>query len=211
MLQQRKNMKLSHTALFIALLGSTLFANSDRTQNITDFTKKVGGIESPTCITCSSVTSTTATVQKIDKKTREITFKNEAGNVTIFKAPPDVKNFNQLNVGDVAVMTITVDADIQVTRGALETKTRTIKESLTKAKLGSKPGVKLHTVTVDQAKIIDLDYKTKSVTLESMHGMLTITPRDVEQFRILRVGDIVDAISSKTVEINVVDPLASGK
>ena len=204
-------MKLVHTALFATLLGSTLFANTDTPQNIADFTKKVGGIEAPSCVTCSSITSTTATVQKINKKTREITFKNEAGNISVFKAPQEVQNFDQLKVGDVAIMTITIDADIQVTRGALETKTRTIKESLTKARLGSKPGVKLKKLTVDQAKIIDLDYKTKSVTLESMHGILTITPRDVEQFRMLRVGDIVDAISSKTVEINVVAPLASGK
>ncbi len=204
-------MKLIHTALFVTLLGSTLFASTDPTQNITDFTKKVGGIEAPACINCSSATSTTATIQKINKKTRDITFKNEAGNITIFKAPQEVRNFDQLKVGDMAIMTITVDADIQVTRGALETKTRTIKESLTKASLGSKPGVKFKKVTVDQAKIIDLDYKTKSVTLESMHGTLTITPRDLENFRILRVGDIVDAISSKTVEINVVTPIASGK
>lgn len=203
-------MKLAHTALFLALLGSTLYANNtDVTQNITGFTKNVGGIEAPACISCSSVTSTTATVQKINKKTREITFKNEAGNVSIFKAPQEMQNFNQLKVGDVAIMTITTDADIQVTRGARETKIRTVKESLTKAKLGSKPGVKLSKVTVDQAKIADLDYQTKSVTLESMHGMLTITPHDVEQFRTLRVGDIVDAISSKTVEINVVPPIAS--
>lgn len=204
-------MKLSHTALFVTLLGSALFANTDTTQNIAEFTKNVGGIEAPSCITCSSVTSTTATVQKINKKTREITFKNEAGNVSVFKAPSEVRNFDQLKVGDVAIMTITVDADIQVTRGARETKIRTTKESLTKARLGLKPGVKFKKETVDQAKIVDLDYKTKSVTLESMHGMLTITPRNVEHFRILRVGDIVDAISSKTVEINVVAPLALAK
>ena len=204
-------MKLARTALFATLLGSALFANTNTSQSITDFTKKVGEIEAPACITCASITSTTATVQKINKKTREITFKNEVGNVSVFKAPQEVQNFDQLKIGDVAIMTITIDADIQVTRGALETKTRTIKESLTRAKLGSKPGVKLKNVTVDQAKIIDLDYTTKSVTLESMHGMLTITPRDIEQFRILRVGDIVDAISSKTVEINVVSPLASVK
>jgi len=208
---QRKNMKLAHTALFVALLGSTLFANTDTAKDVTDFAKKIGGIEAPECITCSSITSTTATVQKINKKTREITFKNDVGNISVFKAPAEVQNFDQLKVGDVAIMTITVDADIQVTRGALETKTRTIKESLTKARLGSKPGVKLKNVTVDQAKIIDLDYKTKSVTLESMHGILTITPRDPENFRTLRVGDIVNAISSKTVDINVVAPIASGK
>jgi hypothetical protein len=204
-------MKLSHVALFMTLLGSTLFATTDSTQNITDFTKKVGGIEAPACITCSSVTTTTATVQKINKKTRDITFKNEAGNISVFNAPQEVRNFDQLKVGDVAIMTITTDADIQVTRGALETKTRVVKESLTKARLGAKPGVKFKKESVDQAKIVDVDYTTKSVTLESMHGMLTITPKNIDYFHTLRVGDIVDAISSKTVEINVVAPIASGK
>lgn len=199
-------MKTTLLALSVALITSSLLANTDTTQQVTDFAKKVGGIEAPSCVNCSSITQSTATILKINKKTRAITFKNDAGKESVFTAPVEVRNFNQLKVGDIVTTTITIDTDIQVTKGALEEKTRTIKESIIKSKLGAKPGVKMKKVTVDQAKITDLNYKTKSVTLESMHGLLTITPRNPDHFRTLHVGDIVDAISSKSVEINVTAP-----
>lgn len=199
-------MKLASIALSTLLISSFALAQNDPTAQVNEFAKTVGGIEAPSCINCSSIIQSMATVEKINKKTREITFKNESGKRSIFKAPTDVRNFNQLKVGDIVTTTVTTFTDIQVTRGALETKSRVIKESLSKARLGSKPGVKMKKVVVDQAKIIDLDYKTKSVTLESMHGMLTITPHNPEHFRILRVGDIVDAITERTVEINTTAP-----
>lgn len=196
-------MNITHLTVSIALIASSLFANTDAVQEVNNSAKSVSGIETPSCVSCSSITSSTARIQKINKKTRDITFKNERGELSVFKVPAEVKNFTQLKVGDIVTTTITIDANIQVTKGAREAKSRIIKESLSKAKFGSKPDIKMKKVTVDQAKIIDLDYKTKSVTLESMHGILTITPHNVDHFRTLRVGDIVDAISIKTVEITI--------
>lgn len=199
-------MKAIPIILSIALITTVLTASDDTAQQVTKFAKLVGGAEAPSCINCSSITKTTTTVQKINKKTRLITFRNESGKMSEFQAPIEVRNFDQIKVGDTVTVIITTDTDIQVTKGALEEKSRTVTESLSKARLGSKPGVKLKKITVDQAKISDIDYQTRSLTLESMHGSLTITPQNPDHFRILRVGDIVDAISTKTVEINVTSP-----
>lgn len=199
-------MKLSSLALAALLSSSFLVADDNPVQQVKDFAKTVGGIEAPSCISCSSINRSVVTIQKINSKTREITFKNNEGKLTVYKAPASMKNFKQLKVGDQVTTTVTIETDIQVTRGALETKARVVKESLSKARLGLKPGVKFKKEVVNQAKVIDLDYTTKSVTLESMHGKLTITPHNIEHFRILRVGDIVDAITDKTIEINVTEP-----
>lgn len=204
-------MKLFSVILTPILAASLALASDDPTKQVKEFTKTVAGIEAPSCITCSSITQSVVTIHKINKKTRDITFKNDKGEFTVYKAPMSMKNFNQLKVGDKVTTTVTIDTDIQVTRGALESKTRIVKESLTKARLGMKPGVKFKKEVVNQAKVVDLDYTTKSVTLESMHGKLTITPKNIEHFRILRVGDIVDAITDKTIEINVTEPTSSAK
>lgn len=204
-------MQKLYPVLLLTLISTTLLASSDPVQQVNDFAKQVGGIEAPACINCNSVKHAIATVLKINKKTRVITFKNEAGKVTDYKAPPSVRNFDQIKVGDVVTIIVTTDTDIQVTKGALETKMRTIKESLTKARLGSKPGVKLKKEVINQAKIVDKDYTSKAITLESMHGQITIIPKDVEHFRLLRVGDIVDSISNETVEINITAPAAPTK
>ena len=44
--------------------------------------------------------SITATITAIDKKTRDITLKGPQGNEVTFTAGPDVKNFDNLKVGD---------------------------------------------------------------------------------------------------------------
>lgn len=198
-------------ALTSLLVSSYLIADDDPVKQVKEFAKTIGGIEAPSCISCSSINQSIVTIQKINPKTREITFKNTDGKSTLYNAPAGMKNFNQLKIGDKVTTIVTISTDIQVTRGALENKSRVIKESLEKARQGMKPGVKFKKEVVDQAKVIDLDYTTKSVTLESMHGKLTITPNNIEHFRILRVGDIVDAITNKTIEINVTEPTISPK
>jgi hypothetical protein len=201
-------MKLKPIALLLTLAGSVLFADTNVAQNITKMASQISGTEEHPCATCSSETLTTSMVQQINKKTRAITIKDEAGKINTFTAPAEVRNFNQIKVGDIITVKIASNIDIQVTRGALEGMGHSVKEDMTRAKLGDKPHTKLTKTTVDKAKVIDLDYKTKSVALESMHGIIKVTPNTPEQFRALRVGDIADVISSKTVEISVSAPTA---
>lgn len=202
-------MKLLSLAASLLLTSTLLFSAEDTAKKMTDFARQVGGIQAPTCVTCASETISTVTVQKINKKTRAITFKNEQGKVSTFVAPQEVQNFNQIKVGDIVTIRLSTNTDVVVTRGALETQTRTVQESMTRAKLGDKPARKLTRTTTDQAKVADLDFKTKTVTLESMHGTVKIIAQNAEHFNTLRVGDIVNAISSKSIEINVTTPSKS--
>lgn len=199
-------MKLLSLTLSSLLLCINLQAEADISQKVSDFAKKIASVEGPSCVNCTSSTLTVSTVEKINKKNRLITLKNDAGKKHTFTAPEEVRNFNQINVGDIVTVKTSVDTDIVVTRGALEERTRTVKETMTRSKLGEKPNTKLKKTTVDQAKVIDLEFKTQTVTLESMHGIFKMVAKNPEHYKTLRVGDIVDAISSKTIEINVTTP-----
>ena len=166
----------------------------------------MGGVDAPACVTCTSEMTSISTVQKINKKTRAITLKNEQGKISTITAPQEVRNFDQIKIGDIVTVCLKTNTDVVVTRGALETCRRTVNESMTRAKLGEKPARKYTKTTTNQAKVTDLEFKTKTVTLESMHGMVKIIAQNPEHFNTLRVGDIVDAISSQTIEINVAAP-----
>ena len=199
-------MKLLSIATSLLLANSLLFAADDAAKKMTDFAKQVGGIEAPSCVTCSAENISIATVQKINKKTRAVTLKNQQGKISTITAPQEVRNFDQIKVGDIVTVCLKTNTDVVVTRGALETCRRTVNESMTRAKLGEKPARKYTKTTTNQAKVADLEFKTKTVTLESMHGTVKIVAENPEHFNTLRVGDIVDAISSQTVEINVTAP-----
>lgn len=200
-------MKLLSIATSLLLANSLVFGAEDTAKKMTNFAKQVGGIEAPTCVTCTSETTSISTVQKINKKTRALTLKNEHGKISTITAPQEVRNFDQIKVGDIVTVCLKTNTDVVVTRGALETCRRTVNESMTRAKLGEKPARKYTKTTTNQAKVTDLEFKTKAVTLESMHGTVKIIAQNPEHFNTLRVGDIVDAISGQSIEINVTAPV----
>ena len=49
---------------------------------------------------CGATVDVTATIIAIDKTTRDITLKGPKGNWVVVTAGPEVKNFDQMNVGD---------------------------------------------------------------------------------------------------------------
>src|SRR5215467_9741298 len=55
-----------------------------------------------------------ATVQKIDRDTREVTLKKEDGTMVTIKAPDTVRNFDQIKVGDIVTAKYTQSVALAV-------------------------------------------------------------------------------------------------
>lgn len=140
-----------------------------------------------------------ATVAKIDHKTREVTLKAEDGQEYTFVADEAVANLAQVQKGDVVTATYTEAIAYEVKKGGKADAAAAVVGGA--APLGAKPAAVVGgTVTVTVA-IAALDAKVPSVTFKGPGGNTrTIKVKDPAKLKGVSVGD--------TVEITYVEALA---
>jgi len=158
-------------------------------------------------IMISQSVSAKATIVKVNKKTREITLRDEQGNQETVVASKDVRNFNQIKKGDIL--------EVEYHRAAATTlqkagDTNTAGEStdVQRAKAGDKPGMMaLHTSTI-VATVLDIDAQNRLLTVKGPKGGIVRVqvPADMTAFDSLKVGDKISAEYAEAVAISVKTP-----
>jgi len=149
-----------------------------------------------------STVTVTATVTKINQKTREVTLKDASGKEYSFVAEPDVKNLPQVKVGDLVTATYTEALAYVVKKeGVLQATTA---EGLATAEPGQKPaGVAASTTTVTVV-ITAIDTKVPSVTFKGPQGNTrTIKVKDPSRLEGVSVGDKVDITYTEALAVKV--------
>jgi len=195
-------MKLGSIVLSSALFASALLATT--AAPIANAPQpKVAVIVAPGAISGVSTIIATATVQKIDKKTREVTLKKESGEVVKIIAPQEVRNFAQIKIGDLVTSQYTTTLDIRVVKGVSNEVGYSAQESSSRAKLGEKPMATSTRIVSMRSKVTKIDPQTQTVTLEGQKGNSEIVVKDPQQLAHVQVGDMVDSIASESVAISV--------
>ena len=145
----------------------------------------------------------TATVTAIDAATRSFTLKGPQGKEMTFDAGPEVKNFAQMKVGD------TVDAEyvealsLELKKGGKATVARTEQKGAVAAKPGEKPaGAAGRTVKI-VADVVAVDPVTQMVTLKGPSRTVDLKVKDPAQFKLMKVGDQVEANYTEALAIKV--------
>jgi len=153
--------------------------------------------------TIASTVKVSATVTAIDAAQRQITLKGPQGKENTLTAGPDVRNFDQIKVGDSVVvryaeaLTLTLKKDGKEMRGTTET------ADAARAKKGEKPaGVVARQVEVT-ADVIALDAKTQTVTLRGPKQVVDLKIPDPGQFKLIKVGDQIQAVYTEAVALSV--------
>ncbi len=148
-----------------------------------------------------------ATVEAVDKDTREVTLAREDGDKLTFKAGPEVRNFDQIQVGDKVTATYYLGLAIFVAPPG-EAPEASETESAWRAALGEKPAGR-YTRTVNISATVEaLDVATRSVTLRGPKGnRVTLTVGDrVKNLDNVKVGDLVTAGYTESIDIAVTTP-----
>ena len=149
----------------------------------------------------------TATVEAVNKDTREVTLKGADGGKLTFKAGPEVRNFAQIRVGDKVTATYYQELAIFVAPPG-EAPSVSEEKSMERAALGKKPaGSYTRTVNIS-ATVEALDLKTRKVTLRGPKGnVVTLKVGDhVKKLGQVKVGDLVAAEYTETIDIAVTKP-----
>jgi Cu/Ag efflux protein CusF len=151
-------------------------------------------------------TTITATIEKIDPKTREITLKGPKGGLATFIAGDEVKRFNELKKGDQVTFDYTEGVAIDVQKSTEAPKmmeTQSIKRGS-----GTKPAGSIETVGFLTARVDEIDYKTRVVKLALPEGQsLKFTVGDqAKRFNEVKKGDEVVVQYMQKLTIKVASP-----
>jgi Cu/Ag efflux protein CusF len=151
------------------------------------------------------VVKATATVEKIDLKTRKVTLLLDDGKKKTYKVDSRVQNLAQVKVGDHLEMSFTEEIAIVVGKSN-ETPGAASSEQVSVAPNGDKPGVVMVETSAVSAQIVAVDAANHRVTLLDPDGKKkTIkVSNKVTNLGDLKVGDTVDMLMTDSTVIEIV-------
>jgi Cu/Ag efflux protein CusF len=144
-----------------------------------------------------------ATVEKIDRSTREVTLRRFDGSLLTVVAGEEVRNFDQIRVGDVVEAEIIEALAVVVEPTSTKVRERRDEVSTTRARPGERPGAKTTRTVEIVATVQDIDRASRWVTVRgALQTVQLKVDESVDLSRIKR-GDNVRAVYIETVSIRV--------
>ena len=148
--------------------------------------------------------SITATVEAIDYDKRTVDLKGPKGNVVTLKVGPEVKNFNQVKTGD-RVTAKYFESTAILVRKPNEPPFAEQGSAVQVAPKGAKPGAVAVETSEITARVEDIDYKTRTVTLRGPQQK-TVTlkvDKSVKRFNEVKKGDDIVVRRTEAMAIDV--------
>ena len=148
-------------------------------------------------------TRITATVQSVDVQQRLVTLKGPKGNVFTTAVGPDVRNLDQVKVGDSVVVRYLQALSLELKKNGKEVRSRTDTTDGARAEAGARPaGVAVQQVEVT-ADVIAVNTKTHMVKLRGPEQVVDLKVRDPEQLKLIKVGDQIQAVYAQALALSV--------
>jgi Cu/Ag efflux protein CusF len=197
-------MKMSSvpSTLTVALSAAFLFAGCATTEQATPAAPSVAVSTSGTAMAASIQGS--ATVEKIDRSTREVTLKRHDGSLVTIVAGEEVRNFNQIRVGDLVEAEIIEALAVLVEPANTQVRERRDEVTMTRAPLGQRPAAST-TRTVDiVATVQDVDPKARWITVRGAVQTVQLKVDESVDLSRIKRGDNVRAVYIETISIRVV-------
>jgi hypothetical protein len=144
-----------------------------------------------------------ATITAIDKASRGVTLKNAKGEALTVTAGPEVKNFDQMKVGDAVTVEYLRALALELKKGGGLIVQRTEQAGGAAAKPGEKPAGAVGRQVKVVADVIDLDPAKQTVKLKGPQRTVELHIADAEQFKRVAKGDQVEATFTEAVAIAV--------
>lgn len=144
-----------------------------------------------------------ALVTAIDAASRTLTLKGPEGRMFELVAGDEVKNFAQINVGDVVVVTFVRGLTMEVKKGG-GVRESTESTDAARAKPGEKPAGAVGRQVTIIADVVAVDPKKKTITLKGPKGnVVELDVQNPEHFKVVKKGDQVEVDYVEAVAIAV--------
>ena len=154
-----------------------------------------------------SLQQMTATVEKIDLASREVTLKGPSGQSRTIKVGPEARNLDKVKVGDRVTVSYYESFTAQMRRHDKPNEGFMNAEGAVRAAPGEKPGGAAAQSTASTVTIESVDTKNNTVTFHRPDGATAtipvLSPEGREFIAKLKKGDVVDVMYTEAVAIEV--------
>lgn len=145
-----------------------------------------------------------ATVVGIDKAGRTVDLKGPKGQVVTLAVSDEVKNFDQVQLGDHLVVRYMRALTLELKKTGSAIMERSDKADAVRAQPGERPGVAAGRQVHVIANVIAVNAKTRTVTLKGPKGnIVDLVMEDPKQVAMVKKGDQVEAVYSEAIAISV--------
>ena len=149
------------------------------------------------------VAEITATVKAVDAAQRSVTLEGPGGDIVTLPVGPEVENFDQIRVGDFVVVRFLEALALELKKHGTARRERVERGVTETARPGERPaGLVTREVHVI-ADVIALLPQSQTVRLRGPTRVVELRVHDPEQFRLVEVGDQVEATYTEAVAVSV--------
>jgi len=160
-------------------------------------------VEKPS-LHASQTATMTAVVEAIDHETREVTLKDPEGNTMTFVAGDDVRNLDQVSVGDTVVAQYEQSLDIEVFPNDGSAPGAGEMTVAGRAEKGEMPGAAIVNSQVVTATVEEINLENNTFKLKGPSGEVReYVARDPENLKKAEVGDLVVISYTEAVALSV--------
>jgi hypothetical protein len=147
---------------------------------------------------------TSATIVAIDAATRSVTLKRQDGKVVTMDLGEEVRNFDQLKVGDKVQAEYVQAIALELKKGGGGTPGIAGGDVVKRSEPGQKPGGKATRQVAVLADVVAVDTKNRIVTLKGPGGnIVEMIVEDPERLKNVKKGDQVQALYSESLAVKV--------
>jgi hypothetical protein len=185
-------------ALIAALFAATAFAQKPEAKGGAVVTSEPGKATAVRAVQVS------AEVVSIDKATRTVTLKGPKGNVVDVVAGDEVRNFDQIKVGDFVVVRYAqaLTLELRKVKGAVGDVA--VREGAARAKPGERPAAAGAREVTAIATVTAVDPKKSTITLKGPRGnVVVLDVQNPDQFKVVKKGDQVEVTYTEALALSV--------
>jgi hypothetical protein len=145
-----------------------------------------------------------AVVVGLDKAARTLDLKGPKGRVVTLAASDEVKNFDQIQLGDHVVVRYMRALTLELKKTGSGIMERSDTSDAARAKPGERPAVAAARQVHVMANVVAVNAKTKTVTLKGPKGNLVdLVMEDPKQVAMVKKGDQVEAVYTEALAVSV--------
>ena len=168
---KKTNLKLAAMLVLpgvLLVIASCSSTPKNQTAVFSDKPINVPGVERGGVV-LDAVTAT-ATVQSVNATNRTVVLQHPDGSITVYECGPEVRNFNQIKVGDQVTATVAESVAIGLMKGGNVPNGAGTASAIVRAPLGAKPGGKIVDTVGFIAKVVSVDAANRQVVLQMADG-----------------------------------------
>jgi hypothetical protein len=145
-----------------------------------------------------------AQVLAIDKATRTLTLKGPKGAALDVVAGEEVRNFDQIKVGDNVVARYVAALTLELKKTKVAAGEPIVREGAAKAQPGERPAVAGARQITAIADVTAVDPQKSTITLKGPRGnVVTLNVQNPDQFKVVKKGDQVEVTYTEALALTV--------